>query len=95
MSNKKKPKKLRSPNVPTGSVARPLTTAAAGAATPARPELKPLASPGRQARGAVAMAAGPVQANFDYTYVKKDLSRIGVLAASFIVILVVLSFFIH
>jgi len=32
---------------------------------------------------------------FDYTHIKKDLTRIGILAASFIVILVVLSFFIR
>jgi len=32
---------------------------------------------------------------FDYTYVKKDLARIGVLAGSFIAILIVLSFFIN
>lgn len=31
--------------------------------------------------------------NPDYTYVKRDLSRIGILAGSFFVILVVLSFF--
>lgn len=31
--------------------------------------------------------------NPDYTYVKRDLSRIGVLAGSFLVILVALSFF--
>ena len=33
--------------------------------------------------------------NPDYTYVKKDLARIGILAGSFIAILVVLSFFLH
>lgn len=32
--------------------------------------------------------------NPDYTYIKKDLKRIGVLAASFVAILIVLSFFI-
>ena len=31
--------------------------------------------------------------NPDYTHVKRDLSRIGVLAGSFVVILVALSFF--
>jgi len=40
-------------------------------------------------------AAATAQANFDYTYVKKDLGRIGILAGSFILILIVLSFFIH
>jgi hypothetical protein len=33
--------------------------------------------------------------NPDYTYVKKDLKRIGVLAGSFFVVLVVLSFFLR
>ena len=33
--------------------------------------------------------------NPDYTYVEKDLRRIGVLAGTFLVILVVLSFFLN
>jgi hypothetical protein len=33
--------------------------------------------------------------NPDYTHIVKDLGRIGVLASSFIVILVVLSLFLH
>jgi hypothetical protein len=33
--------------------------------------------------------------NPDYTYVKQDLKRIGILASSFVIILVVISFFIH
>ena len=33
--------------------------------------------------------------NPDYTYVKKDLKRIGILASSFFVVLVVLSFFLR
>ncbi len=32
--------------------------------------------------------------NPDYTYIKRDLGRIGIIAASFFVILVALSFFI-
>lgn len=32
---------------------------------------------------------------FDYAYIKRDLARIGILAGSFITILVVLSFFIR
>ena len=32
--------------------------------------------------------------NSDYTYIKRDLSRIGILAGSFFVILIILSFFI-
>jgi len=33
--------------------------------------------------------------NPDYSYVKKDLKRIGILAGSFFVVLVVLSFFLR
>ncbi len=33
--------------------------------------------------------------NPDYTYIRRDLGRIGMLAAAFFVILIVLSFFIH
>jgi hypothetical protein len=33
--------------------------------------------------------------NPDYSYVKKDLGRIGILAGSFVLILVVLSFFLR
>ncbi len=39
-------------------------------------------------------AEGPRAPTFDYTYVIRDLKRIGVLAGSFITILVVLSFII-
>ena len=39
-------------------------------------------------------AAGP-EFNPDYAYVKKDLKRIGILASSFFVVLVVLSFFLR
>jgi hypothetical protein len=85
MSNKKKPKKLRTPNLPVAPaamvapvVARSGSQEGAGASRLARP--MPVA--------AVATA------NFDYTYVKKDLRRIAFLAAGFIVVLVALSFFI-
>ncbi len=88
MSNKKKPKKLRTPNVPLKAA----NNAAAVAQAPARGGGEELAGPARQMR--VMPAAAVAQANFDYTYVKKDLSRIAVLAGSFILILVVLSFFI-
>jgi len=37
----------------------------------------------------------PVEFNPDYTHVKRDLSRIGILAGSFFVLLIVLSFFIR
>jgi hypothetical protein len=88
MSNKKKPKKLRTPNVPSGQAAVSAPTAPA----PTRSGGQSLPSPARQMRAAP--AAATAQANFDYTYVKKDLSRIAVLAGGFIVILVALSFFI-
>jgi len=88
MSNKKKPKKLRTPNVPLKAA----NAAAALAPTPARSGGQELAGPARQGRAVPAAAVA--QTNFDYTYVKKDLSRIAVLAGSFIVILVVLSFFV-
>jgi hypothetical protein len=39
--------------------------------------------------------AAPGTAQFDYTYVRQDLRRIGLLAGSIIAILVVLSFFIN
>jgi hypothetical protein len=90
MSNKKKPKKLRTPNVPGPQAA----IATAPMPPPSvRSAGQPLPSPARQMRAVP--AAATAQANFDYTYVKKDLGRIGILAGSFIVILVVLSLFIH
>jgi ABC-type spermidine/putrescine transport system permease subunit I len=45
-------------------------------------------------RTSKAAATSGTEFNPDYTHVKRDLSRIGVLAGSFLVILVVLSFFI-
>ncbi len=33
--------------------------------------------------------------NPDYTYIRRDLGRIGMLAGAFFIILIVLSFFIH
>jgi len=48
-------------------------------------------------RTTVSMASSSSRTEFnpDYTHVKRDLSRIGVLAGSFFAILVVLSFFIN
>jgi len=37
----------------------------------------------------------PTEFNPDYTHIKRDLSRIGILAASFFVVLVALSFFLR
>lgn len=50
----------------------------------------------RQVSKSAAFMASPRATEFnpDYTYIKRDLSRIGVLAGVFFVILVVLSFFI-
>jgi hypothetical protein len=42
-----------------------------------------------------AARAGTLDFNPDYSYVKKDLKRIGILAGSFFTILVVLSFFLR
>ena len=41
-----------------------------------------------------ASANRSIEFNPDYTYIKRDLGRIGVLAGSFFAILIVLSFFI-
>ncbi len=52
----------------------------------------------RTSTTSVSMAASPsrgAEFNPDYTYVKKDLSRIGVLAGVFFVALIVLSFFLR
>lgn len=45
----------------------------------------------------VSMSSSPARTEFnpDYSYVKKDLARIGTLAGFFIVVLVVLSFFLR
>jgi hypothetical protein len=93
MSNTKKSKKNRTPNVPKLGVrlASPGTTAA-----PAPVEVsaaRPHAASGLTLRTARPIAAAPVE--FDYTYIKQDLRRIAVLAGGFIVILIGLSFFIH
>ena len=91
MSNTKKPKKLRTPNVPmTGVRQAPPSAAAAPVAAPAA---RARTAYGLTLRSARPAAAAP--AEFDYNYVKQDLRRIAILAGSFIVILVGLSFFIH
>lgn len=89
MSNKKKPKKLRTPNLP-----------AAQAATSAIPMRT---APVEKARGGGAevysaprsLRAEPARVTFDYGYVRKDLTRIGVLAGGLITALVILSFIIR
>ncbi|MCC7358806.1 MAG: hypothetical protein IT317_04985 [Anaerolineales bacterium] len=78
MSNKKKPKKLRTPNL-----------AAAGLLAAAEAK-----GGGTEAAAARPMptAAEPRRVEFDYTYVRQDLRRILILAGSLIVVLVALSF---
>ena len=49
----------------------------------------------RSSRRAVSSAQAPAEFNPDYSNVKRDLKRIGTLAGSFFVILIVLSFFLR
>lgn len=46
-------------------------------------------------RPAPAMSGAPVQFDPDYTHVKRDLKRIGTLAGTFFILLIVLSFFLR
>ena len=46
-------------------------------------------------RGSVSAVSSPVEFNPDYTNVKTDLKRIGMLAGSFFAILIILSFFLR
>ena len=85
MSNKKKPKRLRTPNI-TAAVARPIPAPAPDRARSGAVEAAPESRVARP---------GPAPAVFDYSYVKKDLRRIAALAGSFIVVLIALSFFIN
>ena len=48
----------------------------------------------RRTTVSVTTAAARTEFNPDYTYVKRDLRRIGVLAGSFFGLLIILSFFI-
>jgi hypothetical protein len=56
-----------------------------------------MARKNRRTTTSVSMASSTKGAEFnpDYTYVKKDLSRIGMLAGFFFVALIVLSFFLR
>ncbi len=78
MSNKKKPKKLRTPNLAAAGLLAAAEGRGGGAETaaPMRP------SPAGETR----------RTEFDYTYVRQDLRRILILAGSLIVVLVALSF---
>ena len=52
-------------------------------------------STSRPAPAFAGIQRGPAEFNPDYTNVKNDLKRIGILAASFFAILIALSFFLH
>ena len=93
MSNTKKSKKNRTPNVPKMGVRLASPAASAAPAPVSTSPARARSVPGLTLRGARPAAAAP--AEFDYTYIKQDLRRIAVLAGGFIVILVGLSFFIH
>jgi hypothetical protein len=80
MSKQKKAKKVRRPNL---SAAINVSVAAGQNGGSEQPPV------------AAAVERKPAGTVFDYTYVKKDLARIGVLAGSFIAVLVILSFFIN
>ena len=56
-----------------------------------------MAKKNRRTTTTVSMASSPTRAEFnpDYTYVKRDLRRIGTLAGFFISVLVILSFFLR
>ncbi|HOW92267.1 MAG TPA: hypothetical protein PK883_08120 [Anaerolineaceae bacterium] len=58
-------------------------------------EATPKAAVVTEAAAAKASAFRAAEFNPDYSYVKKDLKRIGMLAGSFFVILLVLSFFLR
>jgi hypothetical protein len=65
----------------TSNKKRPVSTATATSST---------AAPVKTSRTSAVAEFNP-----DYTYVKKDLTRIAILAGSFITILVILSFFLR
>ena len=81
MSKQKKARKERRPNIAATTINVSMASGQGGAELP-RPS----------AVAAERKAAGAV---FDYSYVKKDLTRIGILASSFIVAFVALSFILN
>ncbi len=81
MSKQKKSKKERRPNLYAGASSSVAPQGLGGGAE------APVV-----AAASVERKSGPT---FDYTHVKKDLTRIGILAGSFITVLVVLSFFLN
>ena len=80
MSAKKKPKKLRRPNIVVpASMSGAIEARAGGAETVA----------------SSAAGRADTRALFDYTHVKQDMRRIGLLAGVCVTVLVVLSFIIR
>jgi hypothetical protein len=80
MSAKKKPKKLRRPNIVVpGMVSGPAESRGGGAEVFVKPTSTRVDS----------------RFNFDYTHVKQDMRRIGILAGICVTALVVLSFIIR
>ncbi len=79
MSKQKKVRRDRRPNIPAATVNISVAAGQAGVEMPRAPV-------------ADRKSAAPV---FDYTHVKSDLTRIGILAASFITIFIILSFFLN
>jgi len=99
MSKKQKRKVSQGARQPTTVVA-PQTTTVPTPKETSRPTYNPPARTTRPSRGG-SSASGAGSRRFmpapefkpDYTYVKKDLKRIGIIAGSFFGILIVLSFF--
>jgi hypothetical protein len=80
MSKQKKARKERRPNISPTTVNVTMASGEGGGAEfPRTPVVE------RKTTGAV----------FDYSHVKSDLTRIGILAGSFIAVFVVLSFFLN
>lgn len=86
MSKKSKKRRLSSPKSAAmqKSPAQPTLTGSAAA---------PSAQPG--SRSSVSRSQGSFEFNPDYGYVIKDLKRIGIMAGSFFIVLIVLSFFLR
>jgi hypothetical protein len=78
MSNKKKPKKLRTPNLAAAGI----YTAAQGHGGGA--EIGAVSRPG--------VAGEPQRPVFDYTYVRQDLRRILILASGLVGVIIALAF---
>jgi hypothetical protein len=91
MSNTKKPKKLRTPNVPMTGV-RPAASGKAPAPTSPATGARVFSAPALRTAARTTSAA---PAEFDYSHIRRDLRRIGILAGSFIAVLVGLSFIIR